>query len=138
MVIHRRLSSFRLWLAAGVSAAAIPLVLYPTSTALAFWSPSGTGSGAAAATTMPTGTAPSGSAQSNAVTISFSAAHMASGTVVAGYQVSRFNASRTRVTVNAPCSGVITATTCTEQSVGPGTWYYRDSGAGRLDRWPEP
>jgi len=124
MLAHRRLPGFRLSLAAVVSAVAIPLGLGPTSTAQAFWSGSGAGSGAGAATTMPTGAAPSGSAESNAVTISFSAAHMSNGTAVAGYEVSRYNASGTQVTVNAACSGVITTTTCTEQSVAAGTWYY--------------
>ncbi|MGO9196515.1 MAG: hypothetical protein ACLQK4_05245 [Acidimicrobiales bacterium] len=125
MVAHRRLSaSRRPWLAVVLSAVTIPLVLGPTSTAQAFWFGAGAGSGTGAATTMPTGTAPSGSALSNAVTISWSVANMADGTAVAGYKISRYNSSGTQVTVNSACSGVVTATTCTEQSVGAGTWYY--------------
>ena len=124
MLAYRRPSGARLWLAAIASAVAIPLALGPTSIAQAFWSGSGAGSGTGAATTMPTGTAPSESAVSNAVTISWSVAHMANGTAVAGYKVSRYNSSGTQVTVNSACSGVITATTCTEQSVGAGSWNY--------------
>jgi len=124
MLAYRRLSGARLWFAAIVLAVAIPLVLGPTSIAQASWSGTGAGSGSAAATTMPTGTAPSGSVQSQAVTISWSAADMANGTAVAGYKVNRYNSSGTEETVNTACSRVITTTTCTEQSVGAGTWYY--------------
>ena len=124
MVAHRRLSGFGLWLGVAVSAIAIPLALGPASMAQAFWSDSGSGSGAAAAATMPTGTAPSGSARSTAVTITFSAAYMADGTAVAGYRVSRYNSSGTPATVHAGCSGVITKTICTEDSVPTGTWFY--------------
>jgi|HubBroStandDraft_1064217.scaffolds.fasta_scaffold537411_2 hypothetical protein len=124
MFARRRLPGARLWLVALVPAVAIPLVLGPTSIAQAFWTGSGAGSGAGAATTMPTGTAPTGSASSTSVTISWSVAHMANGTAVAGYKISRYNSSGTQQTVNTACSGVITTTTCTEQGLAPGTWYY--------------
>ena len=119
----RRASSSRLW-AAIAPLVAIPVVLGPTSIAQASWSASGAGTGAGAATTMPTGTAPTGRASSTAVTINWAVAHMANGTAVAGYEVTRYNASGTQTTVNAACSGVITTTTCTEQQVGTGSWYY--------------
>jgi hypothetical protein len=111
-------------LAAIVLAVAIPLALGPTSIAQAFWSDSGAGSGTAAATTMPAGTAPTGSAASTTVTISWSAAHMANGTAVAGYKVTRYNSSGTQFTPGTACGGVLTTTTCSEQTVPVGTWFY--------------
>jgi len=102
--------------------------LAPASDARAAWSAHASGSAAGAATVMPGGTAPSGGATGASVTISWTAADFPDGTAVAGYVISRYNASTgAPATVNAGCSGVVTTTTCTEQSVQPGTWVYTDT-----------
>lgn len=84
--------------------------------------------GAGAAAVMPTGTAPTGRAAGAAVTINWSAAEFQNGAAVAGYVVNRYDASTgTTETLGAGCSGVVTTTTCTEQSVPAGTWVYTDT-----------
>lgn len=124
-----RTRSFRrlaLWLLP--AALVLPTALVATPAAFATWSANGSGSGGAAATTMPTGNAPTGSASFTTVTISWTAVTMASGAAVQGYVVNRYNATNgTQATVGSSCSGVVTATTCTESSVPPGTWVYTDT-----------
>jgi hypothetical protein len=106
----------------------VPLALAPASAALAAWSAQGPGSAAGAATVMPGGAAPSGGAAGASVTITWTAAKFPSGTPVAGYVIKRYNASTLApATVNAGCSGVVTTTTCTEQSVPAGMWVYTDT-----------
>jgi hypothetical protein len=108
--------------------AGISLAIGPGAPALAAWSAQGSGSAAAAATVMPAGTAPNGSASGLSVTISWTAASMDNGTAVAGYSISRYNAStHASATVNAGCSGTVTSTTCTENNVPAGTWVYTDT-----------
>lgn len=109
-----------------IAIAALCCVLPPA--ALAAWSAQGTGSAAGAATTMPTGSQPAGSANVSSVTVRWPAATMANGALVAGYIVNRYNAvNGAAATVGAGCSGVVTTTTCTEQSVPAGTWVYTDT-----------
>ncbi len=128
MIVDRRAFRVPLWSLALSLAGGVSLALGPASPALAAWSAHGSASAAGAATVMPTGTAPSGSASGVNVTISWTAAKMASGTAVAGYTISRYNASSgASATVNANCSGTVTTTTCTEDSVPAGTWVYTDT-----------
>jgi hypothetical protein len=109
-------------------AVAVPFALAPASVALAAWSTQGQGNAAGAATVMPNGTAPTGAAVSASVTITWTAAQFPNGAAVAGYVINRYNATTgAPATVNAGCSGVVTTTTCTEQSVQPGTWVYTDT-----------
>lgn len=106
----------------------VPAALTATPAAFAAWSANGSGSSGAAATTMATGHAPTGSVFSSQVTLSWTAAPMASGAAVQGYVISRFNAlNGSPATVGAGCSGVITTTSCTENSVPSGTWIYTDT-----------
>lgn len=115
-----------LWLFTSSLVATIALA--PTPAALAGWSAQGSGHGAGAAAVMPTGTAPTGRAAGVTVTISWSAAAFQNGTAVAGYVVGRYNASTGATeTVGAGCTGVVTTTACTEQSVPAGTWLYTDT-----------
>jgi hypothetical protein len=115
-------------LALAVAAAAGLLAIGPSSPALAAWSAQASGSAAGAATVMPTGTAPSGSTSGLNVTISWTAAAMGNGAAVAGYTISRYNASGgAKVTAGAGCSGTVTSTTCTEDGVPAGTWVYTDT-----------
>lgn len=107
---------------------AAPVALLPASAALAAWSAAGSGSAAGAAAVMPSGAAPSGSVAGTSVTVSWTAAQLSSGAAVAGYLISRTNANTGAPgTVGAGCSGVVTSTTCTEQSVPAGTWVYTDT-----------
>jgi hypothetical protein len=104
------------------------LAIGPASGAMNTWSTQGPGSAAGAAAVMPSGRVPSGSAVNTSVTVSWAAAEFPNGTVVAGYVVNRYNASTDApATVGAGCSGVVTATTCTELSVQPGTWVYTET-----------
>jgi len=102
--------------------------LAPACAASAAWSSGATGTAGAAATTMPTGSAPSASASGNEVTVSWPVASFPDGAAVAGYVINRYNASTgAPATVGSGCSGVITATSCTELSVPAGTWVYTDT-----------
>jgi hypothetical protein len=77
---------------------------------------------------MPTGNTPAGRVGGSSVQISWSAATFGNGDAVGGYVVERYNATTGAVaTVGAGCSGVVTTTSCTEQSVPPGTWVYTDT-----------
>ena len=77
---------------------------------------------------MPTGVAPTGSATGSSVTIRWPAVTLSSGAPVAGYVISRINAlNGSAATVGPGCAGVVTTTTCTEQSVPSGTWIYTDT-----------
>ena len=112
-------------LAVGVAVAAA--LAYPAA-AWAQWSASGSGQGGAAATTMPTGATPSVTARSNQVHVQWAAVTLASGASVAGYDIRRYNAvNGTQATIGAGCTGIITATSCTELSVPSGTWFYKDT-----------
>jgi len=92
---------------------------------LAAWTTGASGPAAAGATTMPAGAQPVGGATNGAVSIRWPAVAMSNGVAVAGYVVRRFDAaSGAEATVGAACSGVITTTTCTEQSVPVGMWIY--------------
>jgi len=107
---------------------AIATALGQVSPASAAWSAPGSGSGAGAAATMPTGTAPHATVSGTSVTVTWSAAKFASGVAVAGYTISRYNASTgTQASVGASCSGVITTTSCTEAGVTAGSWVYTDT-----------
>jgi hypothetical protein len=95
---------------------------------LAAWSPDGVGQAVGAATTMPTGGQPTGRAGTGSVTVVWPAATLANGAATAGYVINRYDAvNGSLAIVGAGCSGVITTTTCTEQSLPPGTWVYTDT-----------
>lgn len=77
---------------------------------------------------MPAGGPPVGSASGTSVTIRWPATTLSNGAPVAGYVIARFNSlNGAAATVGAGCSGVVTATTCTEQGVPSGTWIYTDT-----------
>lgn len=110
------------------TAVVTPVTFGPASAAFAAWSAGGSGRGGAAATTMPTGSTPSGSVIGSSVTVTWNTANMVNGSPVAGYVINRSNASNGGpATVGAGCSGMVTTTTCTEQSVPAGTWIYTDT-----------
>jgi hypothetical protein len=122
----RRFAPRTLLCVTGISLA-VALALGRAAPASAAWSGSGSGSGAGAAAVMPTGSAPHGTVSGTSVTVSWSVATLSSGTAVAGYVVSRYNASTgAPATVGAGCSGVVTTTSCTELDVTAGSWVYTD------------
>jgi hypothetical protein len=123
----RRVAPRTLSLIVGISLAATA-ALGQAVPASAAWSANGSGSGAGAAAVMPAGTAPHGTVSGTSVTVTWSAATLSSGSAVAGYVISRYNATTgTQATVGAGCSGVITTTACTEVGVTGGSWVYRDT-----------
>jgi hypothetical protein len=96
--------------------------------ATAAWSTSGAGAAGSGAYTIPSGAQPSGSAAASTVTVSWPAATFPNGDPVAGYTVTRVNAATGAAgTVGAGCDGIVTATTCTQRGVPPGTWVYVDT-----------
>ena len=101
------------------------IAVIPGAVSWAAWSISGAGAGAAASFTMPTGLTPSGSVSSDFVSLSWSAATFPDGTPVAGYLVSRINASTgSPGTVGGSCAGVVAATSCVDSPVPVGNWVY--------------
>jgi hypothetical protein len=109
-------------------AVVLALALGPALAALASWSTQGSGAAAAAATVLPTGATPVGVVAGSAVTVSWPASALPGGAPVGGYVINRFNAvTAVRATVGAGCNGVVAATSCTEQSVPPGTWVYTET-----------
>jgi hypothetical protein len=89
------------------------------------WAPIGSGNGKIGSKTMPAGNTPSASAAVTSVTVSWTASQFASGQNVPGYVVKRYNALNNALqTTLANCSGVVAATSCTENSVPAGSWKY--------------
>jgi Flp pilus assembly protein TadG len=120
----RRTTSHRRSVALAV--AVIALLASPGA-ALAAWSASGAGTAAGAAATMPSGTAPSGTPGTGSVTLSWSSVNLSDGAPVTGYQITRYDGNGVSYAVSASCAGVVANTTCTEQAVPAGTWFYRDT-----------
>jgi hypothetical protein len=107
---------------------AFSLSFAPASAAFASWSTPGSGEGAGAATVMPNGTTPTGVVGGTSVTVSWVASTLPGGSHVEGYVVGRVNAvTGVPATVGSGCSGVVSATTCTEASVPAGTWVYTET-----------
>ena len=95
--------------------------------AWAFWLINSTpgGNGAAAATSVNAGATPTANLVASAVTVSWASSTLATGQAVTGYRVHRYDATTLAVqTILSNCTGVITATTCTENSVPGGSWKY--------------
>ncbi len=83
--------------------------------------------GGAAATSVNAGTSPTSAANAGrSVTLTWSAATLASGQPVDGYLVTRYEATPPYAPqlTQAGCSGTITALTCTEYGVPFGSWQY--------------
>lgn len=93
--------------------------------AQAGWSSTGAGSGYSKAQVMPTGSTPVVGVSNRDVTVSWTAGTLPGGASVSGYTVERYDASTNALqTIGAGCSGTITALTCTETAVAPGSWRY--------------
>lgn len=101
---------------------ALLAVLVTGGSALAAWQVGGSGSGYSKGRALPAGNTPTASVSNRDVIVSWTAP---STTVpIDGYVVRRFDSGGTEATVGADCSGTITALTCTETDVAPGTWRY--------------
>lgn len=107
-------------------ALALLIAVSVVGSASAAWQPGTNGSSAAGAKTLPAGNVPNQpTAALGSVTVSWAASTFADGTNVPAYVVRRYNAlTSAEAAVQAGCSGLVTATTCTENGVSPGTWTY--------------
>ena len=118
---HRRSAALVAIVVATVSS---QVLAHPRS-ALAAWSAIASGQGESVALTMPAGNRPTPRALGSNVTVVWNASVFPSGTQVQGYTVQRYQSGVPgAVPVNAGCSGLITATSCTESNVATGTWTY--------------
>jgi hypothetical protein len=107
---------------------ALPLDLIFVSAADAAWSSGGSGAASSLSYTMPNGGKPTASVSGTSVTVVWPAALFPDNQSVAGYVISRFNASNgNEASVGASCSGTVTGTTCTELNVPIGSWTYTDT-----------
>jgi hypothetical protein len=109
-----------------IALAAIALVLVGGA-AWSYWLVTATAgsAGAALATSVNAGATPTANVSGSTVTVSWSASTLANGMAVTGYEVRRYNSSTlAQQTILSACTGVVTATTCTESAVPTGTWRY--------------
>jgi hypothetical protein len=90
----------------------------------AAWQSPGTGGQFARAITLGSGAQPSGSVTGRSVTVSWSATALPGGASVSGYTIRRYSTGGTLQSIGSACSGTVSATSCTEASVPPGTWRY--------------
>lgn len=102
------------------------VAVMPIGTASAAWQSDANGAAASAAKTMPVGNVPNPPiAAGRNVTVTWSASPFAGGGSVPAYVVRRFQAlTSAESVVLATCSGLVAATTCTENNVPPGDWTY--------------
>jgi hypothetical protein len=86
---------------------------------------------------MPSGNQPSGRAFLTTVDITWTPATLPGGVAVQGYEITRINATTgAQVPAANGCSGIVTADSCVETSVPPGTWFYTDTPVEAL--WTGP
>jgi hypothetical protein len=91
-------------------------------TAAASWQATGSGAGYSGARTMPAGNQPIATVSGRNVSVTWSAS---GGPVpVDGYVISRYDPGHDAQSVGADCSGIVSATSCTEQGVPAGDWTY--------------
>jgi hypothetical protein len=112
------------------------LAAMPVGNASAAWQWGVGGVSASAAKTMPAGNVPNPpTAAGRNVTVTWSASPFASGGNVPAYVIRRFNAvTSAESTVLATCSGLVAATTCTENNVPTGSWKYSVTPAAGMWR----
>jgi hypothetical protein len=107
---------------------AILLVCGISGTAYAFWqSTDSSNFAAASADSLPQGPTPTATAtDATTVGVSWATTTTTGGRALTGYTVARYNAATggTKTPATGGCAGTITSTSCTEQSVPGGTWYY--------------
>ncbi len=125
-MIRRPRIHARSFLRAPVIAISLALMLV-AGVAWASWSARSSpgGHGAAAAAAVESGAPPSAVSAVDAVTVTWAASTLSSGAPVAGYFITRYDATTLiSRTVATGCAGLITATTCTETGLPDGRWVY--------------
>jgi hypothetical protein len=89
------------------------------------WGSGGSGAGAAGAKNMPGGNTPTATLVLTAVNVSWSASAFAGGPDVEGYIVKRYSGlGGGAQTPGGSCAGIVTATSCSDTGIAPGTWTY--------------
>ncbi len=73
---------------------------------------------------MPAGNTPTTSRSNRNVTVSWSQSSFSGGPAVGGYVVKRYDSSGALQSIGSACNTTITALTCTETAVPPGSWRY--------------
>jgi hypothetical protein len=110
---------------ARVLAGAIVGALTLAATGTAGWGSGGSGAGAAGAKSMPGGNTPTATLVVTSVTVSWSASSFGGGPDVEGYLVKRYSAlGGGAETPGGSCAGTVSATSCSDSGVSPGTWTY--------------
>jgi hypothetical protein len=93
--------------------------------AQASWGGTGSGSTFSKARSMPTGNTPTTSITGRNVTVSWSTSSFAGGGPnISDYTVKRYNTGGALQSIGSNCSGTVSALTCTENNVNPGSWKY--------------
>lgn len=103
------------------------LVVAAAGIARGYWSAGSQagGSGAAAAAAVNQGATPSASAAGSTVTVSWAATTLSNGAAVDGFVIKRYDAGTLAPqAILSACTGTISGTSCTENSVGAGDWVY--------------
>jgi hypothetical protein len=93
------------------------------STADAAWILSPTGNAYSKGLAMPTGATPTVTTSTNNVTVAWAASTIG-GAAASGYMVRRYDSANALQSIGTSCSGLITATACTETGVPAGHWKY--------------
>jgi hypothetical protein len=107
-----------------VAATAAALFGY-VALAQAGWNNSGSGGTYSKARTVPTGSTPTTSINGRNVTVSWTTSSFAGGGPnISDYTVKRYNTGGTVQSIGANCSGTVSALTCTESNLDPGSWKY--------------
>lgn len=109
------------------------LLIATPRTAFAAWTSGAPGQAYSRAESIPSGPTPTVSVSGRNVTVNWTAITMPGGAPLGGYQVTRYDGASVPQTIGASCAGTITAVSCTEAAVGPGSWTY--SIAGRVTSW---
>ena len=117
----------------GVSGLITVVLLVTAPLASAKWMVPSTAAGLSKALKMPAGGTTSASVSGRNVTVSWPQRSLPDGTNIQDYKVTRYNTSGVASTPLSSCSGVVSALTCTESAVPPGTWRY--SVAPRKGNW---
>src|SRR4029079_11222547 len=74
---------------------------------------------------LPTGNTPTTSISGRNVTVSWTTSSFSGGRPnINDYTVKRYNTGGSQQTIGASCTGTISALTCTENNVDPGSWKY--------------
>lgn len=107
--------------------ATLVLFLGTGTPAYAFWAATTTSSNATAtADALSAGSTPNVSASGTSLSVGWAAGTTINGRAASGYKITRYStaAGGTGTPATGGCAGTLTTTTCTEQNVPGGMWYY--------------